>query len=276
MKLKHLICIVVLMVLVGTASATLFYTNGGASDLTGGADFSKNLTTTTSTPAISQYSFAKSPAIEESYLWTQTGSPNNADWETGGFTVLVNVTALQTTTDLNLNVQVDRVFANGTVRESSATSTEQQLSSTGIKTFTIASKDWTAGTASDRLRLRYIFRNTKNVARTADISFENGDSYVNGSVSYAQAPVAPVASFTLSKNFLRIPNSVTATDTSTNTPTSWQWSWGDGTANSTTQNPSHQYLKRGKWDIVLTATNAGGSGTTGATSVKVVGYENYY
>jgi len=87
---------------------------------------------------------------------------------------------------------------------------------------------------------------------------------------------APVASFTLNRNPTRIPNSITATDTSTNTPTSWEWSWGDGTANSTTQNPSHQYLKRGKWDIVLTATNAGGSGTTGATSVKVVGYENYY
>jgi len=86
----------------------------------------------------------------------------------------------------------------------------------------------------------------------------------------------PAASFTTSKNFLRIPNSVTATDTSTNTPTSWEWSWGDGTANSTTQNPTHQYLKRGKFDIYLTATNAGGSGSTGATSVKVVGYENYY
>jgi len=85
----------------------------------------------------------------------------------------------------------------------------------------------------------------------------------------------PVASFTLNKNFLRIPNSVTATDTSTNTPTSWEWSWGDGTANNTTQNPTHQYLKRGKFDIYLTATNAGGSGSTGATSVKVVGYENY-
>jgi len=88
-------------------------------------------------------------------------------------------------------------------------------------------------------------------------------------------PSAPVASFTLNRNPTRIPNSITATDTSTNTPTSWEWSWGDGTANSTTQNPSHQYLKRGKWDIVLTATNAGGSGTTGTTSVKVVGYENY-
>ena len=113
--------------------------------------------------------------------------------------------------------------------------------------------------------------------------FYRGMSYGGGTyktfltISYTLGGVTPpVASFTKSKNFLRIPNSVTVTDTSTNTPTSWQWSWGDGTSNSTTQNPTHQYLKRGKFDIYLTATNAGGSGTTGATSVKVVGYENYY
>jgi hypothetical protein len=88
--------------------------------------------------------------------------------------------------------------------------------------------------------------------------------------------VTPVASFTCTKNFIRIPNSVTCTDTSTNTPTSWSWNWGDGSSASTTQNPSHTYTKRGKWDIVLTATNAGGSNTTAATAVKVIGYENYW
>jgi hypothetical protein len=86
----------------------------------------------------------------------------------------------------------------------------------------------------------------------------------------------PVASFTCTKNFIRIPNSVTCTDSSTNTPTSWSWNWGDGSSVSTTQNPSHTYTKRGKWDIVLTATNAGGSNTTAATAVKVIGYENYW
>jgi PKD repeat protein len=89
--------------------------------------------------------------------------------------------------------------------------------------------------------------------------------------------MTPTASFTTSRNFIRIPNSITVTDTSTKTPTSWEWSWGDGSVNSTTQNPTHQYLKRGKFDIYLTATNAGGSGSTAnPTSVKVVGYENYY
>ena len=94
----------------------------------------------------------------------------------------------------------------------------------------------------------------------------------------AGGATAPVASFTLNKNFLRTPNSVTATDTSTNTPTptSWNWSWGDGTANSTTQNATHTYTKRGKFDIILSVADSnGGSNTSAPTSVKVVGYENY-
>jgi len=92
--------------------------------------------------------------------------------------------------------------------------------------------------------------------------------YTTGGVS------APVASFTCTKDFVRIPGSVTCTDSSTNTPTSWSWDWGDGSAASTTQNPSHQYVKRGKWTIVLTATNAGGSDASDPLSVRVVGYEN--
>jgi PKD repeat protein len=88
---------------------------------------------------------------------------------------------------------------------------------------------------------------------------------------------APVASFTCTKTFLRIPNSVTCTDSSTNTPTSWSWNMGDGSTAKTTQNVTHQYMKRGKWGIMLNATNAQGSNVTpSATNVRVVGYENYY
>jgi PKD repeat protein len=359
MKLKHLISLVLLIALISTVSATTtFYLNSGNSDLTGGADFSKNLTTSTSTPSTLQMSIVKA-ATETQYAWTQAGIPNNADWETDGFTIRLNVTAVSTSTDIHINVQVDRVFANGTVRESSATSTERDITAAGLYTYSIASKDWSAGTATDRMRVRYLIRNSKtSAARTVDFSFNDINSYVITTVTNipyppvaafsanvttggaplsvlftdastntptnwdwymwanetktsddqnpvitftevgtynirlyasnagggdwenktgyitANAAAAPVASFTLNRNPTRIPNSITATDTSTNTPTSWEWSWGDGTANSTTQNPSHQYLKRGKWDIVLTATNAGGSGTTGTTSVKVVGYEN--
>jgi PKD repeat protein len=94
--------------------------------------------------------------------------------------------------------------------------------------------------------------------------------------SYVGSGAVPVASFTVNKNTIRIPNSVTVTDTSTNTPTSWEWSWGDGTANSTTQNPTHQYTKRGIYTINMEASNAFGKGVATAQTVRVVGYENVW
>jgi hypothetical protein len=88
---------------------------------------------------------------------------------------------------------------------------------------------------------------------------------------------SPVSSFTCTKNFLRIPNSVTCTDSSTNTPTSWSWNMGDGSAAKTTQNVTYAFTKRGKWGITLNATNAQGSNVTpAATNVRIVGYENNY
>jgi PKD repeat protein len=75
--------------------------------------------------------------------------------------------------------------------------------------------------------------------------------------------VAPVA------NFTRVPTTAqpdgttyTFTDTSSGA-TSWLWEWNDGTANSTLQNPTHQYtISSGNtqtWTVNLTATNAYGS-----------------
>jgi PKD repeat protein len=127
----------------------------------------------------------------------------------------------------------------------------------------------------------YTFTNSGNYTVYLNSSNSNGynvsnqNTFIN--VSTGGGILPPVASFTINKNLLRIPNTITVTDTSTNIPTSWDWQWGDGTANSTTQNPTHTYTTRGKFNIYLTATNAGGSGSTAtATSVRVVGYENYY
>jgi PKD repeat protein len=101
---------------------------------------------------------------------------------------------------------------------------------------------------------------------------------LNGSISEVctNSVVTPVASFTCTKNFLRIPNSVTCTDTSINTPASWSWNMGDGSAAKTTQNVTYAFMKRGIWGITLNATNAQGSNVTAATNVRVVGYENYW
>ncbi|MCI1186160.1 GEVED domain-containing protein [Hymenobacter sp. DH14] len=67
-------------------------------------------------------------------------------------------------------------------------------------------------------------------------------------------------------------NPVQFTDLSTNAPTSWQWDFGDGSANSTVQNPSHQYAATGTYNVTLTATNAFGTASItrlNAVSVQV-------
>lgn len=94
-------------------------------------------------------------------------------------------------------------------------------------------------------------------------------------ISISGGGSAPVSSFTVSKNIVRFPGKITATDSSTNTPTAWNYSWGDGTwTNGTTQNPTHQYVKRGWWTVTLLSSNAFGSNTsTTTTKVRVYGYD---
>ena len=66
-------------------------------------------------------------------------------------------------------------------------------------------------------------------------------------------------------------NPVQFTDQSTNLPTAWAWDFGDGTS-STLQNPAHQYVATGTYNVTLTATNTFGTASVtrlNAVSVQV-------
>ena len=147
-----------------------------ASDLTGGADFSNMLasfTRTTSTLAIS----VAANATETSYGFTDAHRPANADWETGTITVKVQVTSANSA--INCSVQADRLNSAGSVQESSTATAEQTLSATGTFTFTVASTNWTAGACTDRLRIRYIFRNTNtHTAQSVTIQLDSVNTEV--------------------------------------------------------------------------------------------------
>lgn len=59
------------------------------------------------------------------------------------------------------------------------------------------------------------------------------------------------------------------TDTSTNDPaTSWSWTFGDGGVSSS-KNPSHAYASAGTYNVCLTGSNAGGTGSTTCKNVTV-------
>ena len=87
--------------------------------------------------------------------------------------------------------------------------------------------------------------------------------------------VLPIVQWTIDKQTVRVPGTVTTVDTSLNTPTSWQWYWGDGSANGTSNQEQHKYVKRGVYQAQLTATNAAGSNTS-SKQVRVIGYDQLY
>jgi len=82
-------------------------------------------------------------------------------------------------------------------------------------------------------------------------------------------PVKPVAAFTASPTSGTKPLKVQFTDKSTGSPTSWKWDFGDGTT-STTHNPLHTYIKKGKLTVKLTVKNAAGTSTKTMTSYITV------
>ncbi len=85
----------------------------------------------------------------------------------------------------------------------------------------------------------------------------------------------PVAQFTANSTTITKGGSVSFTDQSTNTPTSWSWTFTGGTpATSTAQNPSVIYNTAGTYQVVLTATNAGGNNTETKTGYITVNDSN--
>ena len=70
---------------------------------------------------------------------------------------------------------------------------------------------------------------------------------------------SPVSSFLVSDS-VSCNSQISFTDLSTNGPTYWFWDFGDG-SNSNLQNPTHNYLSSGVYDVVLIASNQFGSDT---------------
>ena len=93
-------------------------------------------------------------------------------------------------------------------------------------------------------------------------SFESNTSVRSGLVNVSDQ-VAPVADFTYDSFGTLSPVSVEFTDTSSNTDSSTTraWDFGDGVT-SKLQNPVHQYVEAGMYNVTLTVTNQYASNET--------------
>jgi len=80
---------------------------------------------------------------------------------------------------------------------------------------------------------------------------------------------APLTMFTKNYWLVIFSRPIQFNDTSSNTPTAWNWSFGDGKY-SEVQNATHQYVKRGRWTVLLNASNTAGYSTNTST-VWIIG-----
>lgn len=92
-----------------------------------------------------------------------------------------------------------------------------------------------------------------------------GSTFTNvcgtGPMIYNGCSVPPTSNFSADQTGACASSlTVNFSDESTGTPTSWNWNFGDG-GTSTSQNPSHNYLTAGSFDVRLITSNAFGNDT---------------
>lgn len=147
---------------------------GTNSDLTGGADFNKQLAEGTEAATTLVVSIAAS-ATEAQYGFTLPGVPNLPRWPSGDFIIKLEVDTGDS--DVFGKVRVSRVNASGTVQQSTAYTDEQQLT-TGTKVFNIRNVSWNVGASTHRLRVEYSFRNNVGSSQSVTIKFGTLNSEV--------------------------------------------------------------------------------------------------
>ncbi|MHA1369374.1 MAG: PKD domain-containing protein [Promethearchaeota archaeon] len=93
-----------------------------------------------------------------------------------------------------------------------------------------------------------------------------------------ETDVNPIADFTSNASSISKDDHIqfTFTGSEGNAPATYQWDFGDGTANSTQQDPVHQYATPGWYTVTLTVTDSDGDSdtTTKADYIFVDGFPN--
>jgi PKD repeat protein len=113
--------------------------------------------------------------------------------------------------------------------------------------------DFGDGTFDTRRNPQHVYGGAGTYAVTLTVRGAGGIASTTSFVSVGGTP--PVADFKAEVAGLR----ALFTDTSTGAPTTWLWDFGDGTTDSKTQNPTHDYKAPGTYTVTLTAGNVAGS-----------------
>jgi hypothetical protein len=139
------------------------------SDLSGGAQNEYILPAPNSTGTLSET--VASLATDTIFTFTPALHPNQVGALTGTYTQIINVTTANS--NLRLSVRLHRINSTGTIQTSGTASAEQTPNPTGTYTFTFTSISLGTWTATDRLRVDFIIRNTAHSNQTMAIGFSN-------------------------------------------------------------------------------------------------------
>ena len=136
------------------------------SDLSGGADFDKDLVVGTVALATIQ-PFVAASSTEDSFGYTQANIPNSATWDTGNWTVEISVSTANIW--IYFDAAVARVDSSGTQQEITSFAGEQQADKAETLTFSFTDISWSGGDAGDRIRVTYRIRNNNSHAVQAAV-----------------------------------------------------------------------------------------------------------
>lgn len=158
--------------------ARIYYLSSTNSDLSGGSDFNKHLTTNIGSTPSTVTQTTGSGATDVARSFTQPLHPGlGGDNGTLSETVFIDVSTANSL--IFLSLQAHRVNSAGTVQTSSLVTAEQQLSATGRKTFTVlwltSKGTWTS---TDRLRIDFRTRNSGMGNQAVAFNTEDADSRI--------------------------------------------------------------------------------------------------
>ncbi|MEZ4667068.1 MAG: PKD domain-containing protein, partial [Anaerolineae bacterium] len=124
----------------------------------------------------------------------------------------------------------------------------------------ISSYFWTfgdGGSSTDANPI-YTFRSPGIFNVTLNVAGPGGTSNVSQQIN-VQSPNAPIAAFSQDKTTGPSPLTVKFTNQSTGTISTYNWTFGDGSPVSSEQNPTHQFIAVGTYNIILSVTGPGGT-----------------
>jgi len=158
--------------------ARLYFFSAATSDLTGGADFNRELLPNITTSASALSVTIAQAVTETSYGYTEPLDPGAAGSVTGDYTVSMDVTTANS--NITMSFAVARVNSSGTQQTISSTSTTVSFSTTGAKTLTLSGVDLGTFTSTDRLRVSYLFANAAaHSSQTFGVNQNSVNSYIS-------------------------------------------------------------------------------------------------